>query len=177
MGSLLSQGGRPSSPTASLLFEIASMFTRRPTGSSSDHSEWTPMAVCYRFDDQHCGVGHAELSEVTAAGLMSWYKHLGHTVIDRYRFLAQHVARSHTFSHGSNLMRYHLHWHWAHPGGTGRQTTPKWKRKHEMDELVCPDMLAFCRHLPKAELHAHLNGCVRPETIRSVTVAAHDLAY
>ena len=48
---------RVGSPTASLLFEIASMFTRRPTGSSSDHSEWTPMAVCrWSCHDQRSGV-------------------------------------------------------------------------------------------------------------------------
>lgn len=30
-------------PMASLLFWMASMFTRRPTGSSSDQREWTPI--------------------------------------------------------------------------------------------------------------------------------------
>ena len=29
-------------------------------------------------------------------------------------------------------------------------------------------LLAFCRSLPKAELHAHLNGCVRDSTLRFV---------
>ncbi|KAF5830167.1 hypothetical protein DUNSADRAFT_14944 [Dunaliella salina] len=31
--------------------------------------------------------------------------------------------------------------------------------------------LRFCRHLPKLELHAHLNGSIRPETLRSLAEA------
>lgn len=31
--------------------------------------------------------------------------------------------------------------------------------------LFTPQQLAFCQQLPKIELHAHLNGCVRPATL------------
>ncbi len=31
---------------------------------------------------------------------------------------------------------------------------------------VDAETLEFCRQLPKVELHAHLNGCVRDETLR-----------
>ena len=33
-------------------------------------------------------------------------------------------------------------------------------------EPFTPEQLAFCRALPKVELHAHLNGCIRDSTIR-----------
>lgn len=34
-------------------------------------------------------------------------------------------------------------------------------------ELYSEAQLAFCRALPKIELHAHLNGSIRESTIRS----------
>jgi hypothetical protein len=41
--------------------------------------------------------------------------------------------------------------------------------------------LAFCRRLPKAELHAHLNGCIRDATLRELAsqagVAVDDVAF
>ncbi|GBF89210.1 hypothetical protein Rsub_01927 [Raphidocelis subcapitata] len=34
--------------------------------------------------------------------------------------------------------------------------------------------LAFCRRLPKVELHAHLNGCIRPSTLRELAAGVVD---
>lgn len=40
-----------------------------------------------------------------------------------------------------------------------------------------PSLLEFCRRLPKAELHAHLNGCIRPATLAELVAAdAHAAA-
>lgn len=41
--------------------------------------------------------------------------------------------------------------------------------------LLRPEVLAACQRLPKLELHAHLNGSVREETIRCVAPAACSL--
>ena len=38
---------------------------------------------------------------------------------------------------------------------------------HVSEEVVAA-LLPFCRALPKAELHAHLNGCIRDATILCV---------
>lgn len=35
-----------------------------------------------------------------------------------------------------------------------------------------PALLAFCQRLPKIELHAHLNGCIRDATLRELAAAA-----
>ena len=35
-------------------------------------------------------------------------------------------------------------------------------------------MLAFCRALPKIELHAHINGCIRDETLNELCRACDD---
>ena len=34
-----------------------------------------------------------------------------------------------------------------------------------IDKLFSPEQLAFCRALPKVELHAHLNGSIRESTM------------
>ncbi len=33
-------------------------------------------------------------------------------------------------------------------------------------QLYDSSLLVACQQIPKVELHAHLNGCVRPQTIR-----------
>lgn len=38
--------------------------------------------------------------------------------------------------------------------------------------LFTPQQLSFCQELPKIELHAHLNGCVRAEVIAELAAAA-----
>ena len=40
-----------------------------------------------------------------------------------------------------------------------------------VSEAVVTSWLPFCRVLPKAELHAHLNGCIRDATILCVPAA------
>lgn len=35
---------------------------------------------------------------------------------------------------------------------------------------IDPDLLAFCKALPKVELHAHLNGSVRPTTLKQLAL-------
>jgi hypothetical protein len=32
-------------------------------------------------------------------------------------------------------------------------------------------LASFCRRLPKAELHAHLNGCIRPATLQELATS------
>jgi hypothetical protein len=39
-----------------------------------------------------------------------------------------------------------------------------------------PSLLEFCRRLPKAELHAHLNGCIRPATLAELARESPDAA-
>ena len=45
---------------------------------------------------------------------------------------------------------------------------------HVSEEVVAA-LLPFCRALPKAELHAHLNGCIRDATILCVAAGMHRL--
>ena len=44
-----------------------------------------------------------------------------------------------------------------------------------LSRLYTPEQLAFCRALPKIELHAHLNGSIPADTLRRGTfeVNAH----
>ena len=36
---------------------------------------------------------------------------------------------------------------------------------HDEDEIQGRELYEFCRHVPKIELHAHLNGCIREKTL------------
>lgn len=58
----------------------------------------------------------------------------------------------------------------AQASGDGRAPPVAGEAEAE-GELYDEEMLAFCRAMPKVELHAHLNGCIRDSTIRCVRIA------
>ena len=39
---------------------------------------------------------------------------------------------------------------------------------HDEDEIQGRELYEFCRHVPKIELHAHLNGSIRPPTLAAL---------
>lgn len=38
----------------------------------------------------------------------------------------------------------------------------------DLDSICAPELQNFCRQLPKVELHAHLNGSIRDDTIKEL---------
>lgn len=48
-------------------------------------------------------------------------------------------------------------------------------RPAHVSEAEVAALLPFCTSLPKAELHAHINGCVRPSTLRELASSCGDL--